>query len=91
MKRYGPSPKTQATPPPPPKTSNCPPPQTQATRAVFSLDHKMSTSCIYSKRPLQIPQKSGFNHKASKFRFVAPHYVVFFHYWGETTPCKAFK
>ena len=42
----------------------------------------MTNFRIYSKLPLKFPQKSGFNHKASKFRLVAPHYAVFFHYWG---------
>ena len=48
--------------------------------------HKMTKFCIYSKRPLQFPQKSGFNHKGPKFRCVAPQYFVFFHYWGGSPP-----
>ena len=41
--------------------------------------HQMTQFCIYSKRPLQFPQKSCFNHKGSKFRGVAPLYLVLDH------------
>ena len=48
----------------------------------FLPAHKMTKFCIYSKRPLQFPQKSGFYHKGSKFRGVAPHYFDFFYIVG---------
>ena len=62
---------------PPPKTSICPPPpKVKQLGLNFSLAHKLTNFCLYFKRSLPYFKKSGYIHIGSKFRGVAPQYLV---------------